>query len=85
MEATLEMIRTSEQCLSYRLRVPQRTTPIWTTRAFADDRQSQADARARVVAWAQKHGVRVLDAHGQVAFDSPPESGRTIEAVEERF
>ncbi len=58
--AELEIVSTSPQCVSYRLRVSGRI--VWSNRAFADIPESHAAVRRRLEAWARKHGYRVIEA-----------------------
>ena len=68
--ALLTLVQTSRECLSYRLMVDG--AAIWTTRAFAGELQSRLDARARMAAWAARHGVEVIDDTGAVLVAAVP-------------
>ncbi len=57
--AELNVVRTNETCVSYRLRVLGRI--VWSNRAYADVPESHAAVRRRMEAWAAEHGYRVSE------------------------
>ena len=58
MDATLIIVRTSPDCLSYRLVASGRT--VFTTRAY-NFGPAEQEARRRVEAWAQQHYYRIVE------------------------
>ena len=57
--AELQIVRTSDACLSYRLIVAGRT--VWSNRAFADVPESHTACRARARTWALKNGYWIVE------------------------
>ncbi len=56
--AELTVINTSAACVSYRLIVAGRV--VWSNRAHADVPESHAAVKARMKAWAEARGVRIV-------------------------
>ncbi len=56
--ATLEIVQTSPQCVSYRLVVDGRI--VWSNRVYPVP-EGNAGARRRLAQWADAHGYRVIE------------------------
>jgi hypothetical protein len=72
MDATLAVVQTAPECLSYRLLVDGRVA--WSNRVYATP-EGRAGARSRLRAWAQRRGIRVVDSRG-ITLVEPPEVER---------
>ena len=58
LTAELRIVRTSPECLSYRLVAAGR--PVFPTRAY-NFGPAEQEARRRVEAWAQQHHYRIVE------------------------
>ena len=56
--ATLEIVQTSQDCISYRLSVAGRV--VWSNRVY-DRPEGHQGARRRLQAWAERHGYVVVE------------------------
>ncbi len=66
--ALLTIVQTSHGCASYRLLVAGRS--IWTTRSYAGDPRSAAGARSRMMLWARRNNVQVVDDAGAIVVEA---------------
>ncbi len=55
--ATLEIVQTSDDCVSYRLLDGERI--VWSNRVYPVP-EGHAGARRRMAEWAVKHGYRIV-------------------------
>ncbi|HSH80276.1 MAG TPA: hypothetical protein VLA19_17250 [Herpetosiphonaceae bacterium] len=70
--ALLTIVQTSPGCISYRL-IPvddPKRKPVWATRSFAGDPRSAAGARSRMMLWARRNNVQVVDDGGAIVVEA---------------